>query len=64
MVQMSKKMATAVLEVTAESQQKETHFSWEVWKSEWLSLAKLKACVEQSWNDSYLQQPLGLGGGG
>lgn len=67
MVQMSKKMATAVLEVTAESQQKETHFShpfhWEVWKSEWLSLAKLKACVEQSWNDSYLQQPLGFGGG-
>lgn len=45
-------MATAVLEVTAESQQKETHFShpfhWEMWKSEWLSLAKLKACVERA----------------
>lgn len=58
-------MATAALEETAESQQKETHFShpfhWEMWKSGWLNLAKLKACMEQSWNDSYLQQSLGFG---
>lgn len=69
MVQNKQKMATAALQETAESQQKENHFShtfhWEMWKSEWLSLAKLKACMEQSWNDSYLQQSLGvfLGGG-